>query len=33
MLFLLLRTIVYETFDLFEAFLICLGGLLQRFGL
>jgi hypothetical protein len=33
MLFLILRTIVYETYDLFNAFLIGLGGLLGRFGL
>jgi hypothetical protein len=31
-LFDLIRTIIYETFDLFNAFLIGLGGLVERFG-
>jgi hypothetical protein len=33
MIFMILRTIISETFDLFNAFLIGLGGLLERFGL
>jgi hypothetical protein len=33
MILLLLRTVIYEVYDLFNAFLIGLGGLLQRFGL
>jgi len=33
MIFMILRTIISETYDLFNAFLIGLGGLLERFGL
>jgi hypothetical protein len=32
MILLLLHTIISETYDLFNAILICLGGFLERFG-